>query len=264
MSTANQHARVTLGHPLSSMLQNEDRELPQYWIPPHVRVCAAVTGTVVLDLKCSRYFGIGVNETRALLTLDASHGQANMLVPSPLEPMTRASAAHIAPALVNAGLLSREPPGIDPLPRTPVELGGTLTTVQHPRKHPNRLRPIDAIYFVRSCKWARRAARVQMFDVACEIAHFRSLASNPFDMGQAIDRVSLFRRLRPFAFAAEDQCLFHALALWKFLSRYGLRATWVIGVRPRPWAAHSWVQLGDVLLDADPEHVYEYIPILAV
>ena len=65
----------------------------------------------------------------------------------------------------------------------------------------------------------------------------------------------MFRRLRPYAFAAKDQCLFHALALLKFLAYYNIFPTWVIAVRPTPWAAHSWLQLGNHVLDCNPEEI---------
>jgi hypothetical protein len=44
----------------------------------------------------------------------------------------------------------------------------------------------------------------------------------------------------------------------------GLAATWVIAVRPRPWGAHSWVQLDNLLLDTNPEEINGYTPILSV
>ena len=76
--------------------------------------------------------------------------------------------------------------------------------------------------------------------------------------------MSIFRRLRPYEFAAKDQCLFHALALLKFLAHYNIHPTWVIAVRPTPWAAHSWLQLGTLVLDCTPEEISGYTPILAI
>ena len=48
---------------------------------------------------------------------------------------------------------------------------------------------------------------------------------------RAIELVGIFRRLRPHTFAARDRCLFHSLALVRFLSRHAVFPTWVIGVR---------------------------------
>ena len=52
--------------------------------------------------------------------------------------------------------------------------------------------------------------------------------------------------------------------LVKFLASYQVHPTWVIGVRTKPWAAHSWVQQGTLLLDSNPEEVCEYTAILAI
>ena len=241
----------------------KDCEALQYWIPPHVRVCAAINGTVILNLKRSRYVSIGIEETRALLALDACNGMANMVTPSALKPMTRASAACMGPALVQAGLLSCEATSLELSSRLAVDMRDTLTAAQYALAATLPCRAADVLRFVRACLWAKQATRREMFDVACEIAYVPP-ASSGVDLGEVTARTRQFRRLRPFAFAAQNRCLFHALALWKFLSQYHLRTTWVIGVRLRPWSAHSWVQCGNLLLDADIEHVYQYTPILAV
>jgi hypothetical protein len=76
--------------------------------------------------------------------------------------------------------------------------------------------------------------------------------------------VDVFRRLRPFVFAAEGRCLIHALTLMKFLSQYRFYPEWVIGVTTQPWGAHSWVQWGNFLLDSNPEKVCGYTPIMVL
>jgi len=92
----------------------------------------------------------------------------------------------------------------------------------------------------------------------------KTVDDHEFPEQRAVELVCLFRRLRPLAFTAKDQCLFHALALVRFLAFYSVFPVWVVGVRTRPWAAHSWVQQGTLLLDSNPEHVCEYTPILSV
>jgi hypothetical protein len=106
-----------------------------------------------------------------------------------------------------------------------------------------------------------------LYSIASEL-HFskqrqRAQGAAEYDVELAA-LVRQFRRLRPYAFAAHDQCLFHALTLTRFLGAHGVYPTWVIGVRLRPWGAHSWVQHDHWLLDATPEAVREYTPILAV
>jgi hypothetical protein len=240
----------------------------EYWLPTHVRACSTATGTVLLDLRRNRYFGVGRKETVVLRSLAGNWdgpGTTSSTFASDTEPLPFEDAIRIADRLVEAGLLSKSAP--EPAAFTPaqVDLQSLLTSVGHEidRTAPIRLRHI--IDFLRACTWARRSIRSRtLFLVSEEIGRRKSAAGAPFDADRAIELVGIFRRLRPHTFAARDQCLFHALALVRFLASYNVYPTWVIGVRTKPWAAHSWVQQGTLLLDANPEEVCEYTPILAI
>lgn len=59
-----------------------------------------------------------------------------------------------------------------------------------------------------------------------------------------------------------DRCLSNSLALIWALGRKGVHARLVIGVRAMPFEAHSWVQMGDMILNDDLEAVMPFIPIL--
>lgn len=226
-----------------------------YWLPPHVRACPTTTGAVLLDLNRNRYIAIGSDEARALFTLT---GRAT-------EPMPPETAARFAPGLLKAGLLSHEPNTDGPTTLGDIDLNSTLTSVGHQLNRSSPLRPSHIINFLRACAWSRRALRSRpLYSVACEISDSKRQSTQAFDKQRAIELVCIFRRLRPFAFTAKDQCLFHALALVKFLSFYQVFPAWVIGIRAKPWAAHSWVQQGTLLLDSNPEHICEYSPILVV
>jgi hypothetical protein len=77
--------------------------------------------------------------------------------------------------------------------------------------------------------------------------------------------VFTFRKLRPWLYTARDGCLFDSLAMVDFLYRRSISAVWVIGVRTaNPFAAHSWVQYGDLVLNDDLVKVEEFTPILYV
>jgi hypothetical protein len=238
-----------------------------YWLPSHVRACSTTSGTVLLDLRRNRYFGVGRKETRVLCSLAANWQEtpASSTFTRDLDALPMEDAVRIADKLVEAGLLSKdagEPAAFTP---TAIDLNSLLTSVGHEveRKSPIRWRHI--VNFLRACTWARRSVRSRtLYVVAEEIGRKKNAAGAPFDAERAIELVGVFRRLRPHTFAARDQCLFHALALVKFLSAYDIYPTWVIGVRTKPWAAHSWVQHGTLLLDANPEQVCDYSPILAI
>ena len=92
----------------------------------------------------------------------------------------------------------------------------------------------------------------------------RSLAAGRVDLEAARKHVAAFMHLRPWLFASRDACLADSLALVNFLARYRHFPTWVFGVQTRPFAAHCWVQDGDVVFNDTPDHVRRYTPILAI
>lgn len=236
-----------------------------FWMPPHTRVCVTATGGVVLDLKRNRYFGLGYREVRSLRSLATNWSAAATPAEYPLEPMPIDDAARLADALVKAGFLMPVAPTEAGPTFTAIESNATLTSVGHELSAPAHVHLGHIVAFLRACIWAKRAVDSRLlYSIACEVAAEKAGSTQTIDLERTIALVSIFRRLRPYAFAARDQCLFHALALLKFLARYDIHPTWVIAVRAAPWAAHSWLQLGSCVLDCNPEEICEYTPILAV
>jgi hypothetical protein len=62
----------------------------------------------------------------------------------------------------------------------------------------------------------------------------------------------------------QDRCLVRALAVHAICRRNGITPKLVFGVIAHPFAAHSWVQLGDAVLVGGCEHARLYTPILVV
>lgn len=62
----------------------------------------------------------------------------------------------------------------------------------------------------------------------------------------------------------EGLCLRRSLALARVLARHQLESHLVFGVRTRPFAAHCWVQCGNVVVNDDVENARAFTPILAV
>ena len=239
-------------------------DLPHYWIPPHVRVCPLLASTILLDLKRNRYFGIGTRETRALSTLARNWKDANG-AGAAVEPLAPDAAIVMADALIDAGLLSREAPA----DRACLRRSAPISAARSSSAGHELSRRLRCVCTHRSLS---RGARLDATSAA--LAHaVLDRERSPRSEGcgrrrvrqqRAIELVGLFRRLRPHTFAARDRCLFHSLALVRFMSRHGVFPTWVIGVRAKPWGAHAWVQQDKLLLDANPEQVCEYTPILTV
>jgi hypothetical protein len=242
-----------------------EQNTKQYWMPSHVRVCVTATGAVLLDLNRNRYYAVGPKEVSSLAALALNWSAASTHSNNSPEPLPMAEATRIADALVREGLLSVEAPSEPPFRTVPIDMRAALTSGGYdaPPRVSMRLHHFSA--FLRACLWARRAVRSErLYAIASELSAAKAQARSAGDVQRAIELVAIFRRFRPYWFAARDQCLFHALALVKFLAHYDTFPTWVIAVRSRPWAAHSWVQFGDLVLDANPEEISSFTPILAI
>jgi hypothetical protein len=62
---------------------------------------------------------------------------------------------------------------------------------------------------------------------------------------------------------SHDQCLARSLALTAACRQRNLESTFMIGVRPAPFAAHSWVQQDGLILNETPDRAMLFTPILA-
>lgn len=236
-----------------------------FWVPTYIRACPTTTGAVVLDLKRCRYFGIGANELNALMSFGADMTLSGAVPPCQSSISQSDIPLRTIEALIAAGLLAREPPTEAAVPSPRIDLDGTLMSVGYEIHCRAPTHAAHLVNFLRACAWAWRAKHYRtLYEIVREVGAAKSRFSHPLDIELTSELACTFRRLRPLAFATREQCLFHALALVKFLSFYRMFPTWVIGVRARPWSAHSWVQTGNLLLDANPEHVCEYTPILTI
>jgi hypothetical protein len=78
------------------------------------------------------------------------------------------------------------------------------------------------------------------------------------------DLLSSFFRLRIWFYTANNHCLFDSLVLSVFLTRERVPCTFVIAVATKPFLAHSWVQIGECVLNDTVEYVQTFNPILTV
>jgi hypothetical protein len=78
------------------------------------------------------------------------------------------------------------------------------------------------------------------------------------------EKLTSFMKLRILCYTARRRCLFDSLVLSVFLTREVIPCTFVIGVSTKPFRAHSWVQIGELVLNDTAEHVQQFKPILAI
>ena len=227
-------------------------------IPPHVYACGVAGGAVVIDLQRNRYIGLDMRGAAALLSLAHTPPEAV----SQMSAQVRA----LIPSLVHAGLIEHAEAAPRYFAPERIDLLADLKSIDELGVSPMRVRPQDAVRIAYHGLWVRRALRsMSLFDIACQLRNQKQqLAHAGPRLKRLAGLVSRFVRLRPYTFAARERCLFHALTLTRFLLAHGEPVTWVIGVRTHPWAAHSWVQVDRWLLDASPEQIREYVPLIAV
>lgn len=242
----------------------------RFGIPAHIHVCVTAAGSVILDVKRDKYLGLGREETELLA--DAVPGW-----PEPLWERTlcRDWRARIkveiatCESLVADGVLERisETKNARVVPALRDMRGEWISIGDEIEVH-GRVTPRHVAHFLAAFCWAWYSLACRPFSTiveevkatkACLVRD--SDARHPHAVAALVD---IFRRLRPFVFAAEGRCLLHALTLMKFLSQYRFYPEWVIGVTTQPWGAHSWVQWGNCLLDSNPEKVCGYTPIMVL
>ncbi len=63
---------------------------------------------------------------------------------------------------------------------------------------------------------------------------------------------------------SNNKCLRRSLAMAAYLAHRGIAANLVIAVKMRPFAAHAWTQVGDIIINDHIDNVRPFTPILAV
>jgi hypothetical protein len=243
-------------------MQSIPARAPQYRLADHVRACRVDEQVMLLDLRRNKYLGFRGPQLDALGQLVAdwpgSHADGDT---SPLSP---AAPACLRP-LLDQQLLSEVDNERQPSPFLPQAL-------QCVDPDAELTRPTATCRDALCLGWAAAGAalwlrRLNLAAIATRVVRLRMPGGTNGEgkSPQAVrDAVSSYMQLRPFLFTAHDKCLHDSLTLIRFLARRGMFPAWVIGVRTRPFAAHSWVQSASLVLNDVHEHVRTYTPILVV
>ncbi len=228
----------------------------RYRLADHVRACLVDGQVVLLDLQRGKYLGIGGPQLPGLAQaiVDWPQGSDALLISGPAS--TPASSVK---ALLNQGMLADAMDAV--VQRRPCEepLESLNAEMLQP---PYRWRHLAGLCWsaATTSRWLRRRS---LADIVRLVTRLRRDARHP-DAPELLDAVASYTRLRPLVFSAHDRCLHDSLCLVRFLAMEKIAADWVIGVRTRPFAAHSWVQRGSLVLNDLHENVRAYEPILVV
>lgn len=208
-------------------------------LPPGVHMAEVSGDLVFLDVPRDAYH---------CLPFGADHlrrGDAGLEITSP----------QLAVELAAAGLLAPGPAAAPALALPPKPVRGVDTGEPGP--------PLwrDLPDMARACRDAaliyRRRSLAELIALAAEERPDAGSEAEAIEVAQA------FARWAPYA-PLSAKCLLRSFLLLRILRRRGLDATWVFAVRTWPFAAHCWLQRGDLVLDDAPERLIAYSPILAV
>jgi Transglutaminase-like superfamily len=232
-----------------------------YQLADDTYACVTASSAVLLDLRADAYFGLDAQQSQALAGLVEGW-------PEPPHPHPAiAGAQQFARSLCERGLLCEAPagqPARPPLLETCSdeliawdEMARFRTTAGHVFSFIRAV--LEALILLNGLS-LRTAVRY------CEKQRRRRMrsAGTRLDMDAARRLLSAYTHLRTIFFVRRGHCLLDSVALLRFLSYYGFYPRWVLGVKQRPFAAHSWVQHEQWVLNGTPVFVRMYRPILVV
>lgn len=231
-----------------------------YRLADHVRACHVDGQVILLDLLRNKYIGVGGSLLAALSCRVADWpaiGGPNRDAAADLEVDRWISSMHEQGMLATTATATQdrlelaEPDqsifACEPPARTGVQWRRTANIFRAAVIVGHWLRRHPLLTIARHIRGLRPAIKLDLPD-ACQ--------------GNLQDAVSWYLSTRPFLMTSHDECLRDSLTLLRFLATEHLYPRWVIGVRTRPFSAHSWVQQGGLVLNDVHENVRRYTPIL--
>jgi len=230
----------------------------------HVRACRVGDQLIFLDLLRSRYTAVGGPLLPDLSDAILGGSAASDAFPSARNP------AHLDRWFrhLRERLLLSDGSTQTPTHRASSPVEAVRNLYLDDQSHAGPADWMDILRLWRSTQvtswWLRRRSLSGIADQVVGLRTRRATRAQALGPGAMSAAVATYARLRPLVLTTHDRCLNDSLTLIHFLASSGLFPQWVIGVRVHPFAAHSWVQSGDVVLNDQAERVRHYKPILVV
>lgn len=219
-----------------------------YHLAPNLSYCCADGQRVFLDTKRDRYFCLDA-------AVDLSFQiWADGRVPNPADAQNLASLVRRGVLLEHSGphAMSHGCPKVDAAYASLFDRAAGSSAS-------------SAICAFARFRWA--GLRLRIFGLAASLHALDRHKSHVFPCAGAAERAqmvaSAFREAARFA-TTRHHCLPHALAVAHALAARNVSGTLVIGVRARPFGAHAWVQLGNMVVNDSVDNVRDFTPIRLV
>jgi hypothetical protein len=243
-------------------------EMSSYYLSRHTFFCLADNHYVFLDLRKDEYLCLGRSHTDAVKELlNGHHVIDNRSADIRLHDASQLNSFAVIQALLNKGLLVENRAYGKPATPTRVvhtPLASTMDVSDTPRF---RIRPTHIWNFFAAAAAASKHLRWGSIENTIRTVEGRKLAHSTVTTAVDKDVITglfeIFQTLRPY-YPRPYLCLFDSLALLHFLARYQVFPQWVYGVKLEPFAAHCWVQVGDLVVNDIVDNVRDYTPIMCV
>jgi hypothetical protein len=236
---------------------------PAYFLSAHAYLCEFEDGAILLDLRSDTYLGI---DAQHLSNLRARVGNW------PDSDRSDREAGHhdvstsesVLVDLLARGILTTTPTSRQssrvPNPTTALTVTSSEKTWSGiPLTHIAQFS--IALLVVMSClKRNRLPALLAWIRQRQSLVH----RGNSVRQEEIAERLASFLWLRIWCYTARQRCLFDSLVLTVYLTKAKIPCSFVVGVASKPFLAHSWVQIGDAVLNDTAEHAQDFKTILSV
>lgn len=257
-------AHAVRNHLPSTMGEQHLPERQVVHLASHIHCCSTKSQVVLLDLKRNKYLGLSGEDANALAGWIVDFPACEQS--SRIDDDSGADVTELLQDMSNAGMLSSAggggssyPPAVVGPPTAALIDGYTAVTT--------RITAKDLVCFTTAAlttKLLLRRTPLHRIAQRLRLRRSRRQSAAAPDVERLQYLVAGFKKMRTFAFTANNECLFDSLALSEFLSLYGLFPYWVFGVTANPFAAHCWLQHDGVVVNDSPEHVGRFTPIMSI
>ena len=212
-------------------------------LQPHISFAMVGDQAIFLDLCRDRYFALDEAAAEAFAALRS-------------DPTCHCSDER-AETLLARGLFVRS---TEPLRFLPARIEAPDRDLPDDGAKPALRDLLHVLFLAIAC---RRTVRRQPLETV--IARRRKIPAKSSGGARAATLALAQRFLRARALVPiKPVCLQDSLALRDWLAAHGAQSSLVLGVRLDPFAAHCWVQHGDIVLNDAADRVAAYAPILVV
>jgi hypothetical protein len=237
---------------------------PKYYLSSHAYICDTGHHRLFLDLLADRY--LAVDRGQMALIHPLLHRYGNAIEEDEMIGTFSKDSIELLSDLVAAGVLTLD--SVSGRQVRPLQIPLATETLATLAVGPSvGTRVIHFPRVILALANAHRSlSRQSIYGTVHRISRTKrerrnSMQSIPLETLSRL--IAIFNSLRAF-YPRDYVCLFDSLALLEFLIPFGVRADWIFGVASDPFAAHCWLQQGNVVLNDPLEKVAGYCPILAV